>query len=182
MTSKLWISGIGFMLALGYFMNCVVVPSGWHNARLIDWDSLNQSLLVLLAISGTRDITLEGIRLIGGKLSITNSKEYANLDDYSFFRILKRFWIPVVGWGVACGYFMNCVIWPLFKNVELVAWEPLATALLIMLVISGGREVTLDGVKLLGGKLSIKDPKPGDSSSSDDKSEDVDIRLLPEKT
>ena len=159
LTKKLWISAVGFVLALGYIINCIVEPSFGGSVRLIDWDELNQSLLILLIISGTRDVTLEGIKLIGGKVSIKNVKECEDPDCQPFRKAVKRYWIPVVGWALVGGYFMNCVMWPLVPSVTVVDWDSLGTALLIMLAISGGRDVSLSGVKLLGGKVSIRCPR-----------------------
>lgn len=156
-TTKLWISGVGLMLAAGYLMNCVVEPA-FANVRLIDWDSLNRALLILLIISGTRDISLNGIRLVGGKIRITNAKHCTEPDCKSFKKAVKRYWIPVVGWALVGGFFMNCVIWPCCLTTTEVDWDHLTTALMILLVVSGGRDVSLSGVKLLGGKMSIKTP------------------------
>lgn len=159
MTSKLWISAVGFVIAAGYIMNCVIEPSCQGAVRLIDWKDLNQSLLILLAISGTRDITLEGIKLIGGRISIKNITECEDPDCQPFRKAVKRYWIPVVGWALAGGYFMNCVMWPLIPTITVVEWDNLAIALLTLLAISGGRDISLSGVKLLGGKISIQTPK-----------------------
>lgn len=159
MTKKVWISAVGFMLALGYVMNCIVEPSSGGAVRLIDWNNLNHSLFVLLVISGTRDITLNGLKIFGGKISIKNVKECTEPECQPFRKAVKRYWIPVVGWALVGGYFMNCVMWPLVPRVTVVDWDNLATALLIVLIISGGRDISLSGVKLLGGKVSIKTPK-----------------------
>lgn len=158
-TKRLWISAVGFMIALGYIMNCIVEPSCQGAVRLIDWGDLNQSLLILLAISGTRDITLEGIKLIGGRISIKNIEECEDPECQPFRKAVKRYWIPVVGWALAGGYFMNCVMWPLIPTITVVEWDNLAIALLTVLAISGGRDISLSGVKLLGGKISIQTPK-----------------------
>lgn len=159
MTKKLWISAVGFMLALGYIMNCIVEPSCAGAVRLIDWENLNQSLLILLVISGTRDITLNGLKVFGGRISIKNVKECTEPDCQPFRKAVKRYWIPVVGWALVGGYFMNCVMWPLIPRITVVDWDHLSSALLIVLIISGGRDISLSGVKLLGGKISIKTPK-----------------------
>lgn len=159
LTKRLWISAVGFMIALGYIMNCIVQPSCEGAVRLIDWKDLNQSLLILLAISGTRDITLEGIKLIGGRVSIKNITECEDPECQPFRKAVKRYWIPVVGWALAGGYFMNCVMWPLIPSITVVEWDNLAIALLTLLSISGGRDISLSGVKLLGGKISIQTPK-----------------------
>lgn len=159
MTKKVWISAVGFMLALGYIMNCIVEPSSAGAVRLIDWSNLNQSLLILLVISGTRDITLNGLKAFGGKISIKNAKECTEPDCQPFRKAVKRYWIPVVGWALVGGYFMNCVMWPLVPRITVVDWDNLAAALLTVLVISGGRDISLSGVKLFGGSISIKTPK-----------------------
>lgn len=159
MTKRLWISAVGFMIAIGYIMNCIVEPSCQGAVRLINWSDLNQSLLILLAISGTRDITLEGIKLIGGRISIKNITECEDPECQPFRKAVKRYWIPVVGWALAGGYFMNCVMWPLIPTITIVEWDNLAIALLTLLAISGGRDISLSGVKLLGGKISIQTPK-----------------------
>lgn len=159
MTKKLWISAVGFMLALGYIMNCIVEPSCAGVVRLIDWEKLNQSLLILLIISGTRDITLNGLKAFGGRISIKNVKECTEPDCQPFRKAVKRYWIPVVGWALVGGYFMNCVLWPLLPQITVVDWDNLAAALLTVLIISGGRDISLSGVKLFGGSVSIKTPK-----------------------
>lgn len=159
MTKKLWISAVGFVLAIGYVMNCIVEPLNNGAVRLISWDELNRALLILLVISGTRDITLNGLKLLGGRLSIKNAQECTNPDCQPFRKAVKRYWIPVVGWALVGGFVMNCIVWPLVPTVTVVSWDELTTALLIVLIISGGRDITLSGVKLLGGKISIKTPK-----------------------
>ena len=158
-TKKLWISAVGYVLAIGYIINCIVQPAVSGNVRVIDWDNLNRALLILLIISGTRDITLNGIKWLGGKISVKSLPECNDPECQPFRKAVKRYWIPVVGWALVGGFVMNCIVWPFAPSIVEVNWDNLTSALLIVLVISGGRDISLEGVKLLGGKFSIKTPK-----------------------
>lgn len=159
-TKNLWIFGVGLAIAAGYFMNFVVSPI-W-GSKLIEYEQLNEVLFWMVIITGTRDVIIIGFKKIGGEIHITNSP-YSE-EKQPLRKAVKRYWIPIVGWALAGGYICNCILWPLGGIDTTVDWNSMRYVLLVLMVTLGGRDVTITGIKLFGGKISIANPKgnPGD--------------------
>lgn len=123
---RLWISVIGWILVGGFMNNLYVAP--FTNINLVDWNGLITSLGILIGISGTRDYFL--------RKSLKAFPE--NVSGKGF----QRLWIPCVGWTLAGGYFVNCILAP-YIDLNVSDWSQLITALTVMLGISGVRDVGL---------------------------------------
>ncbi len=121
-----WVVSIGYVIAIGFINNLLIAP--FFNITLIDWGQMATALGVLLGISGTRDY-------------LTRNKGDAMPSCVSG-KGWKRMWIPIVGWTLFFGYFINCVIAPYF-SLQINDWLQLNTVLTVMLGISGAREVVL---------------------------------------
>ncbi len=121
-----WISAIGYALAGGFINNLVIAP--FTGQSLVDWGPMLTALGVLLGISGARDY-------------LTRNKGESipeNVSDKGW----KRMWIPIVGWALFCGFFVNCVLAP-YINLRPNDWTQLTATLTVMLGISGARDVGL---------------------------------------
>lgn len=123
---RLWISVIGWILVGGFINNLYVHP--FADIMLVDWNGLITSLGILLGISGTRDYFL--------KKSLDKLPENASGKGW------QRMWIPCVGWTLAGGYFINCIIAP-YIDLQVNDWSQLITALTVILGISGARDIGL---------------------------------------
>ena len=123
---RLWISVIGWILVGGFVNNLFVAP--FTEISLVEWNGLITSLGILLGISGTRDYFLK------------NSLD--KLPEYRSGKGWQRMWIPCVGWALAGGFFINCIIAP-YLDLRVNDWSQLITALTVILGISGARDVGL---------------------------------------
>ena len=123
---RLWISVIGWILVGGFINNLFVHP--FTNIEIVEWNGLITSLGILLGISGTRDYFL--------KKSLDKVPENVSGKGW------QRWWIPCIGWVLAGGYFINCVLAP-YIHLNVNDWSQLITALTVMLGISGARDVGL---------------------------------------
>ena len=157
-TKNLWIFGVGLAIAAGYIMNFVVSPI-W-GFKLVEFEQLNEVLFWMVVITGTRDVLIIGFKKIGGEIFITNSPYSEGKQD--FRKAVKRYWIPIVGWALAGGYICNCLVWPLGGIDTPVDWNSLRYVLMVLMITLGGRDVTITGIKLFGGKISIQTPKEND--------------------
>ena len=123
---RLWIPTIGWILVGGFVNNLFVAP--FTEISLVDWSGLITSLGVLLSISGTRDYFL--------KESLDKNPENVSGKGW------QRLWIPCVGWALAGGFFINCILAP-YINLQINDWTQLIAALTVMLGIIGARDITL---------------------------------------
>ncbi len=123
---RLWISAIGYALAGGFINNLIIAP--FTGQTLVDWGHLLTALGVLLGISGARDYLT---RNKGNDLP-------ENVSDKGW----KRMWIPITGWALFGGFFINCVLAP-YLSVVPNDWAQLTATLTVMLGISGARDVGL---------------------------------------
>ena len=121
---RLWISVIGWILVGGFVNNLFVAP--FTEISLVEWNGLITSLGILLGISGTRDYFLK------------NSLD--KLPENRSGKGWQRMWIPCVGWALAGGFFINCIIAP-YLDLRVNDWSQLITALTVILGISGARDV-----------------------------------------
>ena len=60
---------------------------------------------------------------------------------------IKRFWIVIIGFCIAFGFVINCVLYPLFVGVRQIYWEYLTIMASSLLGISGIRDVFNKGDK-----------------------------------
>jgi len=123
---RLWISAIGYALAGGFINNLIIAP--FTGQMLVDWGHLLTALGVLLGISGARDYLT---RNKGDDMP-------ENVSDKGW----KRMWIPITGWALFGGFFINCVLAP-YLSVVPNDWAQLTATLTVMLGISGARDVGL---------------------------------------
>ncbi len=123
---RLWISVIGWILVGGFINNLYVHP--FTDIELVEWNGLITSLAILLGISGTRDYFLKN--------------SLAELPENVSGKGWQRLWIPCVGWTLAGGYFINCILAP-YIHLNVNDWTQLITALTVMLGISGARDIGL---------------------------------------
>ncbi len=123
---RLWISVIGWILVGGFINNLYVHP--FTSIELVEWSGLITSLGILLGISGTRDYFLKN--------------SLAKLPENVSGKGWQRLWIPCVGWTLAGGYFINCILAP-YIHLNVNDWAQLITALTVILGISGARDIGL---------------------------------------
>lgn len=124
--NRWWIPAIGYALAGGFINNLVIAP--FTGQSLVDWGPMLTALGVLLGISGARDY-----------LTRNKNKE---LPENKSYRGWKRMWIPIVGWALFLGFFINCVLAP-YLPININDWTQLTATLTVMLGISGARDVGL---------------------------------------
>ena len=121
-----WIPVTGYILAGGFINNLLIAP--FTDIDLVDWGGLLTSLGILLGISGIRDyFTKDSL-----------SKLPENVSDKKW----KRYWIPIVGWVICAGFFINCILAP-YLDIKVNDWTQLVTALSVILGISGARDIGL---------------------------------------
>ena len=121
-----WICAIGYALAGGFINNLIIAP--FTKQVLVDWAPMLTSLGILLGISGVRDY-------------LTRNKGETipeNVSDKGW----KRMWIPITGWALFGGFFINCVLAP-HINLQPNDWTQLTAMLTVMLGVSGARDVGL---------------------------------------
>lgn len=121
-----WIYAIGYALAMGFINNLIIAP--FTGQDLVDWGPLLTALGILLGISGARDYLTRN----------KNSEIPSHLSGKGW----KRLWIPVVGWALFGGFFLNCALAPYVK-IHINDWTQLVSTLTVMLGISGARDVGL---------------------------------------
>jgi len=124
LAKRWWIPAIGYALGGGFINNLMLAPL--TGQPLVDWPSLLTALGIMLAISGARDY-------------LTRNKGDGlpeNVSDKGW----KRMWIPITGWALFFGFFINCVLAPHIK-IQPNDWTQLIATLTVMLGISGAREV-----------------------------------------
>lgn len=121
-----WIPAIGYALAGGFINNLVIAP--FTKQPLVAWAHMLTALGILLGVSGARDYFTR------------NKGEILpeNVSDKGW----KRMWIPITGWALFGGFFINCVLGP-YLNIQPDNWAQLISTLTVMLGISGARDVGL---------------------------------------
>lgn len=157
--NRYWISAIGWFVALGFFINCVLwcyLPIGQ-----VEWSMLLSVLGVMLTISGARDVGLQRTH--------DSIEESDGSPDGQ--KVIRRRWITATGWFLALGFFNNCVVAPFYPALKTVDWWQLLTALGILLGISGTRDVIFYRYQQKVGEISgglIKASKVADVEKKDD--------------
>lgn len=126
LAKRWWISAIGYALAGGFINNLVIAP--FTGQPLVEWAHLLTALGILLGISGARDY-------------LTRNKTEVLPENVSV-KGWKRMWIPITGWALFGGFFINCVLGPYLK-IQPNDWAQLIATLTVMLGISGARDVGL---------------------------------------
>ncbi|MBO7097341.1 MAG: hypothetical protein J6W11_01725 [Alphaproteobacteria bacterium] len=125
-TNRRWIPAIGYTLAIGFINNLLVAP--FTNQDLVEWGPMLTALGILLGISGARDY-------------LTKNKS-GDIPKAVSDKGWKRKWIPVIGWALFGGFFINCALAPYIK-VTCNDWSQLIALLTVLLGISGARDVSL---------------------------------------
>ncbi|MBO4294444.1 MAG: hypothetical protein J5896_03250 [Alphaproteobacteria bacterium] len=125
-TKRRWIPATGYALACGFINNLVVAPFTEQN--LVEWGPMITALGILLGISGARDYLTKD--KVGDIPEAVSDKGW------------KRKWIPVIGWAVFGGFFINCALAP-YVRLTPNDWTQLIAALTVLLGISGARDATL---------------------------------------
>ena len=123
---RLWISATGWALVIGFVNNLIVRP--FADIELVEWNGLITALAILIGISGTRDYFLK--------------KSLDKIPENRSGKGWQRMWIPMIGWAMFGGFFINCAIAPYF-DLHVSDWSQLNSALTVMLGISGARDIGL---------------------------------------
>ena len=121
-----WIAAIGYALAGGFINNLIVAP--FTHQTLVEWGPMLTALGILLGISGARDYLTK--------------KKTGEIPDNVSDKGWKRNWIPMAGWALFGGFFVNCVLAP-YINLTPNDWTQMIAMLTVMLGISGARDVGL---------------------------------------
>lgn len=129
--SRMWIPAAGFVLALGFMNNCMILPY-LEGGETISWFNLITTFAVMLGLGGVRDFVLRKFSYLGPVLEKNKALQEKG-------RLTNKTWIPIIGWCIVGGLFNNCCIYPFFK-IGLVDWTGLWATLSILLTISGARE------------------------------------------
>ena len=129
--SRMWIPAAGFVLALGFMNNCVILPY-LEGGETISWFNLITTMSLLLGIGGVRDFVLRKFNYLAPVLD-------ANKKLQETGPMTNKVWIPCIGWFLVAGLFNNCCVYPFFK-IGLIEWEGLWAALGLLLGISGARD------------------------------------------
>lgn len=155
---RYWVNAIGWFVALGFFVNCVLwcyLPIGQ-----VEWSMLLSVLGVMLTISGARDVGLQR----------THDAFEENEEAPEGKKVIRRRWITATGWFLALGFMNNCCVAPFYPALKTVDWWQLLTALGILLGISGTRDVIfyryqqkvneISGGLIQVGETTSEAPKP----------------------
>ncbi len=149
---RLWISAIGWTLVIGFVNNLIIRP--FANIELVEWNGLITALAVLIGISGARDYFL--------KNALDKIPENRSGKGW------QRLWIPMVGWALWGGFFINCALAP-YIDLQVSDWTQLISALTVMLGISGARDI---GLRRIGKNEAAADlAKAIDEDAKDKKAE-----------
>ena len=79
MGSRYWITAIGWVLALGFFNNCMIYP--YFDIEPVEWAQLLTGLGVMLGISGTRDVFLNRNKKIVEKVAEAVNEAKENTEE-----------------------------------------------------------------------------------------------------
>ena len=123
---RAWIPLIGWILAGGFVNNLVLHP--FFKITLVDHWGLISALAVMIAFSAGRDYLLKK----------ASNKHLKNTTNKGW----KRNWIPVIGYILAAGFAINCLVAP-YVNLEPNTWPELIAALGTLLGVSGIRDVAI---------------------------------------
>ena len=77
--SRYWITAIGWVLALGFFNNCMIYP--YFDIEPVEWAQLLTGLGVMLGISGTRDVFLNRNKKIVEKVAEAVNEAKENTEE-----------------------------------------------------------------------------------------------------
>ena len=117
-----WITAIGYILVGGFINNCVV--EAFFSTRSVDWTEMLVALGILLGTMCVRDVKMRR-----GKRRDCGCG--------------KRPWITLLGWVIAAGFFINCLIAPYFESVNVINWSGLIAALSTMLGVNATKDIRL---------------------------------------
>lgn len=133
-TSHLWVIGLGVVVALGFFIDCVIAPIFSEWCKVIDYEELLESAGIIIGLEATRKYVLTRYKYLND-LTISGTKK--NTPE----EILKeKLWVPAVGWCLVCGYAVNILLVPFIDSIKSVDWFFLHAGVSIFLVVSGLRE------------------------------------------
>ena len=123
---RAWIPLIGWILAAGFFNNLVI--HSFLNITLIDWRGMASALAVMITISAGRDVLMKR----------SSDKHLKNSTNKGW----KRNWIPIIGYVIAAGFAVNCLLAPYIGLIPN-SWPELIIALTTLLGVSGIRDVAI---------------------------------------
>lgn len=133
-TSHLWVIALGAVVALGFFIDCVIAPIFSEWCRKIDYEELLESAGIIIGLEATRKYALTRFKYLKDLTTV-------NVKKNSPEEILKeKLWVPAVGWCLVCGYAVNILLIPFFEGIKEVDWFFLHAGVSIFLVVSGLRE------------------------------------------
>ncbi len=123
---RAWIPLIGWILAGGFVNNLLLHP--FFKITLVDYWGLISTLAVMIAFSAGRDYLLKK----------ASSKHLKNTTNKGW----KRNWIPVIGYVLAAGFAINCLVAP-YVDLVTNTWPELVATLGTLLGVSGIRDVAI---------------------------------------
>ena len=150
--SRMWIPALGVVIALGFFINCVLAPH--LDCTPVDWEDLVAPFGMIIGWGGLRDVLLRKFIYLGPLL---NAKS-----DPAKGILTNKVWIPFIGWCLVFGYANNILLVPFFSAVKVVSWEGLMLTLGTLLTVSGFRDY---GIYAQERKHNPKVPKPTEEES-----------------
>ena len=123
---RAWIPLIGWILAGGFINNLLIHP--FFKIDSVDYWGLISALAVMIAFSAGRDYLLKK----------ASSKHLKNTTKKGW----KRNWIPVIGYVLAAGFAINCLVAP-YVDLVTNTWPELIATLGTLLGVSGIRDVAI---------------------------------------
>lgn len=123
---RAWIPLIGWILAGGFFNNLVI--HSFLDITLIDWRGMTSAVAVMITISAGRDVFMKR----------SSDKHLKNSTNKGW----KRNWIPIIGYVIAAGFAVNCLLAPYIGLIPN-SWPELIIALTTLLGVSGIRDVAI---------------------------------------
>lgn len=135
-TSHLWMIALGVVIALGFFINCLVAPF-YLGCAPINETELILSASIVAGLGTAREAVLYRFKYLQDLQPPLGDRKTAE-------NVLKeKLWIPCIGWFLCGGFAVNYLLLPFFDWIRPVDWGFLQSALGIFLTISGTREVSI---------------------------------------
>lgn len=140
-TSHLWIIGLGIVVALGFFINCVVAPFYWACIP-IDEEQLILSASIIAGLGTARQLVVYRFKYLQGILTNPLSQDVQTDNKKMAEDVLReKIWVPCVGWALVLGFTVNILLLPFFSEyIRAIDWAFLQSSIGIFLTISGTRE------------------------------------------
>ena len=133
--SHLWMVGLGTVIGLGFFVNCVIEPFFHEYCRPVDWEQLVLSAVLLAGLGTVRKVVLARFKYLNQDFALTKERQQ------TIEQMLKeKIWVPCIGWFLVAGFAINFLVAPFYDGIHLIDWEWLQTSIALFLSLSGARE------------------------------------------